>query len=102
MAPALRRAADGQVAEAPLAGASEDCSFFAQAAPGLYVFVGVTPRDQDPSKAAPNHSPNFFVDESALVVGTRTMATLALDFLNSPPSGEPPHKVSRPFVQEES
>jgi metal-dependent amidase/aminoacylase/carboxypeptidase family protein len=100
MAPILRRAADGQVAEAPLAGASEDCSFFAQAAPGLYVFLGVTPRDQDPAKAAPNHSPQFFVDEAALVVGTRTLSMLALNFLNASqieatPSG------ARPFVQEE-
>ena len=64
MAPVLKRAADGQVAQAPLVGASEDFSFFAKEVPGLYVFLGVTPRDQDPAKAAPNHSPKFFVDES--------------------------------------
>jgi metal-dependent amidase/aminoacylase/carboxypeptidase family protein len=68
---------DGKVAQSPLAGASEDFSFYAQEVPGLYVFLGVTPKDQDPAKAAPNHNPNFFVDESALVVGARTMATLA-------------------------
>ena len=33
MAPALKRAADGRVAEAPLAGASEDFSFYAGARP---------------------------------------------------------------------
>jgi amidohydrolase len=32
------------------------------------------------SKAAPNHNPGFFVDESALVVGGR-MASLATDYL---------------------
>ena len=85
MAPVLKRAADGRVAEAPLVGASEDFSFFAQEVPGLYVFLGVTPRDQDPAKAAPNHSPHFFVDEQALVVGARTMGSLAVNFL----SGEP-------------
>ena len=83
MLPALRRAADGNVVGGSLSGASEDFSFFAKAAPGLYVFLGITPRDQDPAQAAPNHSPNFFVDESALVVGTRTIATLAVDFLSS-------------------
>ena len=83
MVPVLRRAADDNVAQAPLAGASEDFSFFAQQAPGLYVFLGVTPRDQDPAKAAPNHNPRFFVDESALVVGTRTLAFLAVNFLDS-------------------
>ena len=84
MAPALRRAADGKVAESPLAGASEDFSFLAQAAPGLYMFLGVTPAGQDPAAAAPNHNPGFFVDESALVVGVRTMASLAVDFLSAP------------------
>jgi metal-dependent amidase/aminoacylase/carboxypeptidase family protein len=99
MAPALKRAADGKVAHAPLAGASEDFSFLAQAVPGLYVFLGVTPAGQDPAKAAPNHNPQFFVDEGALVVGTRTMATLAVDFLGSDPAKGPP--TARQFIQEE-
>jgi metal-dependent amidase/aminoacylase/carboxypeptidase family protein len=81
MAPVLKRSAEGQLAQAPLAGASEDFSFFAKEVPGLYVFLGVTPRDQDPAMAAPNHNPQFFVDESALVVGTRTLAFLAVNFL---------------------
>ena len=73
------------MSHAPLVGASEDFSFFAKATPGLYVFLGVTPSDQDPSTAAPNHNPGFFVDESALVVGTRTLASLAVNFLSSQP-----------------
>jgi amidohydrolase len=83
MAPVIARAADGKVAQAPLAGASEDFSFFAQEVPGLYVFLGVTPAGQDPATAAPNHNPRFFVDESALVVGTRTMSMLAVNYLAS-------------------
>jgi amidohydrolase len=101
MAPALKRAADGKVAEAPLAGASEDFSFYAQAVPGLYVFLGVTPAGQDPATAAPNHNPRFFVDERALVVGTRTMATLAADFLSSESTKDAPAQPARPFVQRE-
>jgi amidohydrolase len=85
MSPALKRAADGKVAKAPLAGAAEDFSFFAKEAPGLYVFLGCTPEGQDPAKAAPNHNPNFFVDEKALVVGTRTMSLLAVNFLTTDP-----------------
>lgn len=84
MLPALERAADGRVTEAKPGGASEDFSVFAKAVPGLYVFLGITPLDQDPAKAAPNHNPQFFVDESALVVGARTLATLAVDFLTGP------------------
>ena len=82
MGTVLERAADGHVVEAPLVGASEDFSFFAKEVPGMYVFLGVTPRDQDPAQAAPNHNPRFFVDEGALVVGTRTLASLAVNFLN--------------------
>jgi amidohydrolase len=100
MSPALKRAADGNVAESPLAGASEDFSFFAKEAPGLYVFLGVTPRDQDPATAAPNHNPGFFVDEQALVVGVRTMATLAVEFLTAPHTGKPP-TPSRPFIHDD-
>ena len=40
MLPALKRAADGDVVRAPLAGAAEDFSFFAKATPGMYVFLG--------------------------------------------------------------
>lgn len=85
MLPALRRAADGRVRRALPLGASEDFSVFARQAPGLFVFLGITPEGQDPAKAAPNHSPNFFVDERALVVGARTMAFLAVNFLAMAP-----------------
>jgi amidohydrolase len=85
MLPVLERVSEGTPIKAPLAGASEDFSFYAQEVPGLFVFLGITPRDQDPAQAAPNHNPRFFVDEKALVVGTRTTATLAVNFLSTPP-----------------
>src|SRR5690606_24831067 len=83
MAPVLERVADGKVATADLPGAAEDFSFFAQEVPGLYMFLGITPDGQDPATAAPNHNPEFFVDEKALVVGTRAMATLVVDYLSN-------------------
>jgi amidohydrolase len=83
--PVLQRAVDGRVSRGPLVGASEDFSFFAEATAGLFVFLGITPADQDPAKVAPNHSPDFLVDESALVAGTRAMASLTVNFLNSKP-----------------
>jgi metal-dependent amidase/aminoacylase/carboxypeptidase family protein len=101
MAPALKRAAHGNMAESPLAGASEDFSFFAQGVPGLCVFRDVTPNDQDPATATPSHNPRFFVDEHALVVGVRTMGTLAVCFLASPPADRGPAKSPRPFVHEQ-
>src|SRR4051812_4431248 len=85
MLPTLRWAANGDVVRSPLVGAAEDFSFFAKQAPGLFVFLGITPRDQDLTKAAPNHSPAFFVDESALIVGVRSLAGLAVDYLSAGP-----------------
>ncbi|AKA23246.1 amidohydrolase [Pseudomonas chlororaphis] len=81
MLPSLRWAARDDVVQGPLVGGAEDFSFYAKEAPGLFVFLGVTPRDQDMAKAAPNHNPGFFVDESALQVGVRTLASLTTDYL---------------------
>jgi amidohydrolase len=62
---------------------AEDFSFFQQAAPGLFFFIGVTPKDRV-GQAAPNHSPRFFADEGVLVPGMRALANLAVDFLSAP------------------
>ena len=82
MVPTLRRVAGAQnVQVGPLTGTAEDFSYFQQQAPGLFFFLGVTPRDQDHTKAPQNHSPLFFADESALPVGVKVMSNLALDYL---------------------
>lgn len=79
----LRWAANDDVAVMPLVGGAEDFSFMAERAPGFFFFVGASSRAQEASAAAPNHSPNFTVDESALMVGVRALAALATDFLSS-------------------
>ncbi len=68
----------------------EDFSYYQQKVPGFFYFVGITPRriDQtgvDVKHSAPNHSPRFFVDESALLLGVRSLAHLTLDYMASPP-----------------
>jgi amidohydrolase len=83
MVPTLRRVAgNDNVRVGPLTGTAEDFSYFQQKVPGMFFFLGVTPRDQDHTKAPQNHSPLFFADESALPVGVRVMTNLALDFLH--------------------
>jgi len=81
MAPVLERAADGDIQVVNPTGAAEDFSFFLNEVPGLFFNVGIVPRDQDLAKAAPNHSPNFFIDEKALVVGVRALAAVTVNFL---------------------
>jgi len=84
MRPTLDRVAGpGMLHLVPKVMGSEDFSFFQREVPGLFFFIGVTPAGQDPAKAAPNHSPRFFVDEGCLVQGVRAMAHLACDFLES-------------------
>jgi amidohydrolase len=84
MVPTLRRVAgDANVRVGPLTGTAEDFSFFQQKVPGMFFFLGVTPKGVDPKTAPQNHSPLFFADEGALPVGVRAMANLALDYLYS-------------------
>ena len=82
MRPTLARVAGpNRLALVPKVTGSEDFSFFQRVVPGLFIFLGVTPDEQDLSKAAPNHSPRFFVDERCLVTGVRALAHLAADYL---------------------
>ena len=82
MVPTLQRVAgEAQVKVGALTGTAEDFSYFGQDVPGLFFFLGVTPSSQDPTRAALNHSPLFFADESALPVGVRAMTHLTLDYL---------------------
>jgi len=87
MLPTLKRVAgQDNVSVQPLVTAAEDFSFFAQKAPGLFVFLGSTKRGVDPTTAPANHSPLYEVDEGVLSLGVRTLANLAIDFLYSPDS----------------
>ena len=81
MVPVLERAADGDAILSELSGAADDVSVLLAEVPGLYFNLGIVPRNQDISKAAPNHSPNFFIDESALVVGVRALAMVTVNYL---------------------
>ena len=84
MAPTLRRVAGADnVRVGSLTGTSEDFSYFQQKVPGMFFFLGVTPKGVDPKTAPVNHSPLFFADESALPLGVRALTNLALDYLFS-------------------
>ncbi|MBT8461269.1 MAG: amidohydrolase [Gemmatimonadetes bacterium] len=60
---------------------AEDFSFFAREAPGFYFMLGVNAPGVASGEAASNHSPYFYVNEDALAIGVRAMATLAVDYL---------------------
>ncbi|HKQ23592.1 MAG TPA: amidohydrolase [Burkholderiales bacterium] len=82
MIPTLKRiGGDGGSRLQPRVMVAEDFSYFQEKVPGMFYFVGVTPKDQDMAAAAPNHSPRFHIDESGLLPGARSLAALAVDFL---------------------
>ena len=85
MLPTLRRVAGAErVQIVPKVTGSEDFSCYQKVVPGMFFFVGVTPPGHDPAKAAPNHSPRFYVDEAALLLGVRALAHLSCDYLEAP------------------
>jgi amidohydrolase len=83
MATTLKRVVgEDRVQVQPRVMVAEDFSYFQQKVPGMFFFLGITPRDQDMQAAPPNHSPKFLIDESALVQGVRAMTAVAVDFLS--------------------
>ena len=82
MLPTLRRVVGGgQLQLSGLQTPSEDFSYYQQKIPGLFFYLGIVPKGQDPAAAPRNHSPSFFADEAALPVGVRALSNLALDWL---------------------
>lgn len=86
--PSLVKAAGADnVVNMGLVMGAEDFSYFANQVPGFFFFVGSTPKGVDASTAPSNHSPQFFLDESALPIGTRTLLQVAVDYLNGANDG---------------
>ena len=86
--PTLQRVAGAQNVKAvPLITGAEDFAFFAQQVPSFFFHVGITPPDRNPLTAPSNHSPGFYIDEAALALGTRTMAAVAVDYLQFTAAG---------------
>ena len=60
---------------------AEDCSFFLQAAPGAYVFVGAGNKAKGYTE--PHHSPRFQIDEDSLPLAVTLITAGALRMLES-------------------
>lgn len=82
MLPSLQKSAGAEnVILAPAKTGSEDFSFFAQKAPGLYFFIGGLPKGKDPKTAAPHHTPEFFIDDSSFKTGVIAFCNLVFDYI---------------------
>jgi amidohydrolase len=72
------------IQERPIMGA-EDMSFFLNAAPGCFIFVGSANAERKLN--APHHSPLFDFDEAALPIGAELLSRLALAYLSESGDG---------------
>jgi len=82
MLPTLKKVAgDKHVELVKATTGGEDFSFFQEKVPGFYFFLGGKPAGT--TKAAPHHTPDFYIDESGMLLGVKTMTQLALDYLES-------------------
>jgi len=82
MLPTLKRInGDENVGTMNAITGAEDFSFFQEKVPGMYYFIGGAKKGTDPQKAAPHHTPDFYVDDTAMITGLKSMSSLALDYL---------------------
>ncbi|GAB2962357.1 M20 family metallopeptidase [Hymenobacter coalescens] len=83
MLPTLRRVAGAaNVTQMKAVTGAEDFGCYQEKVPGLFLYLGGMPRGTDPATTAPHHTAGFFVDDSGLQLGVRTLAQLAFDYLS--------------------
>lgn len=61
---------------------AEDFSYFQKEIPGFYFFLGGMPKGKDINEAAPHHTPDFYIDDSGLLLGVKSLSRLAVDYLS--------------------
>lgn len=81
MVPSLERAAGKEnVTPGIWTTGAEDFSFFGEKAPAFFFNLGGMPKGMDPAKAAPHHTPDFFIDDSMLDVGVKAFCNMVFDY----------------------
>ena len=86
--PSLRKVAGAaNVKEIPLITGAEDFAYYGEKIPAFFFMVGVTPKGTDVLTAPANHSPLFYLDETAMPLATRAMINVAVDYLTKPGGG---------------
>ena len=80
--PILQRVAgSGNVHLIDAVTGAEDFSYFQKEVPGLYFFVGGKPLNVNTEDASDHHTPDFFIDESGLILGVQSFVNLTLEYL---------------------
>jgi amidohydrolase len=79
--PSLQAAAGiNNVSESDWTTGAEDFSYFGEKAPAFFFNLGGMPKGLDPKKAAPHHTPDFYIDDSMLDVGVKAFCNIIFDY----------------------
>lgn len=82
MLPSFEKAAGkDKVAEIKAITGAEDFSFFQKEVPGVYFFLGG--KAPGTTEAYPHHTPDFYIDESGLLLGVETFVQMTFDYLGN-------------------
>ena len=85
MLPSLKRVAgDENVLLISATTGGEDFSFYAEKVPGFFFRLGGLPKSHKQGEFIPaHHTPDFFIDDSGLITGLKSMLHIAVDYLYS-------------------
>jgi amidohydrolase len=76
-----RAVGEGNAVRIPVDTGGEDFAYYQQKVPGFFFFVGACPPDIDPAKAPSHHTPDFMMDERALLTGMKAMLGISIEYL---------------------
>lgn len=80
MLPSLETAAN--VKERVWVTGAEDFSYYGTKAPSFFFYLGGMPKGNDPQKAPPHHTADFFVDDEGMKTGIKAFCHLVIDYMN--------------------
>ena len=84
MLPSLQKAVGtNSVSTIPAKMGAEDFSFFGEKVPALFFNLGGMPKGQDPKKTPSHHTPDFYIDESAMQYGIKAFLYLVTDYMQT-------------------
>lgn len=83
MIPSLQSAAGtDKVSEIEWQTGAEDFSYYGIKAPAFFFYLGGMPKGNDPKKAPPHHTADFYVDDAGMKTGIRAFCDLVFDYMN--------------------
>jgi len=83
MIPSLQSAAGIEnVAEREWVTGAEDFSYYGTKSPSFFFYLGGMPKGNDPKKAPPHHTADFYIDDSGLKTGIKALCDLVIDYMN--------------------